>query len=102
MARAKSTTTKQLWSSPIHTEQRICFGIAYFLTEADAQAFGDYYRKAGATYIGGYSDGMPTGRERNRDLVVTENHKRTDLQPWQKMGGIADLPLGTKIYAATY
>lgn len=104
MARAKSTKAKTKKSMPnapkavpIHTDQRTCFGIAFFLKESDAQAFGDYYRAAGATYIGGYFHGMPTGRDSGWDFVVTEAHQASKM-----MGKIAELPLGTKVYAATY
>ena len=100
MARAKSTKSKV--PAPIHTDGRTCFAIAYFLTEEDAQKFGDYYRAAGHVYNGGYMDGMRTGRDKGWDFVVEEHHKNPDLQPWQKMGKINDLPVGTKIYAATY
>ena len=100
MARAKSTKSEV--PTPIHTDGRTCFALAYFLKEADAQAFGDYYKKHGATYNGGYFHGMPCGRDAGFDFVVTEAHKSPDLQAWQKMGKIYDLPVGTKIYAATY
>jgi hypothetical protein len=98
MARAKSTkSTKSTVATPIHVDSRICFAIAFFLKESDAQAFGDYYRAHGHTYIGGYSDGMPTGRDSGWDFVVTEAHQAST-----RMGRIAELPLGTKVYAATF
>ena len=94
-ARVKSTEV--VVPTPIHTDGRTCFAIAFFLTEADAQAFGDYYKAHGSRYHGGYMDGMPTGRDSSFDFVVRSDHKESRF-----MGSIARLDVGTKIYAATY
>lgn len=45
---------------PVQYDSRICFGIAYFLTEGDAEA----YAKGGTgRYNGGWFHGMACGRE---------------------------------------
>lgn len=100
MAKAKKLKVKL--PEPIHTDQRTCFGIAYFLVEADAQAFGDYYRDLGSTYIGGYFHGMPTGRDSTWDMTITQEHRDADEMRRYWLGKLVDLPVGTKVYAATY
>jgi len=57
-----TTTTPK----PHHRDIRICFAIAYFTTEDDAGAFA---RATPGTYNGGYSHGMPTGRDRSWDYT---------------------------------
>lgn len=99
MARAKKIKSKDevKSASPIHFDSRTCFAIAFFLKEADAQAYGDYHRQRGSTYNGGYFDGMPTGRDSSFDFVITEMHQKYP----EFYGEAAKLPLGTKLYAAT-
>jgi hypothetical protein len=53
-------------------DSRICFGIVFFATEAEAKAYGDWVTKRGITYNGGYFDGMACGREPSRDYVDAE------------------------------
>ena len=55
--------------TPVKIESRICFGIAYFSTEADALAYAEYVRKRGDTYNGGFFHGMPCGRDTSFDHV---------------------------------
>ena len=52
---------------PVKYDSRICFGIAYFTSEQDAQAYAK--ATAGRTYNGGWFHGMATGRETNWDHV---------------------------------
>lgn len=53
--------------TPIKSESRICFGIAYFATEQDATRYAAHVRQRGDTYNGGYFDGMPCGRDQAFD-----------------------------------
>lgn len=55
--------------TPVKREDRICFGIAYFSTEADAEAYALVVRARGEEYNGGFFHGMPCGRDRSRDHV---------------------------------
>lgn len=50
-------------------DSRICFGIVYFATEADADAYALWVRQRGITYNGGYFHGMPCGRDKSFDHV---------------------------------
>jgi hypothetical protein len=43
-------------------EERRCFGIAWFATEAEAQVFAQAVRALGRTYNGGFFHGAPCGR----------------------------------------
>jgi hypothetical protein len=58
--------------TPVKLDSRICFGIAYFATEADADAYAAHVRKVGQTYNGGYFHGMPCGRDTSWDHVDRE------------------------------
>jgi hypothetical protein len=53
--------------TPHHIDSRICFGIAYFTSEADATAYDAHVRAKGYTYNGGFFDGLACGRERTWD-----------------------------------
>lgn len=55
---------------PVDSEQRICFGIKWFATKAEADDYAKQVRAAGLTYNGGYFDGMPCGRNESFDRVV--------------------------------
>ena len=57
---------------PVKRDTRICFSIAYFTSEADANRYADYVRKQGITYNGGWFDGMPCGRDKGWDRVDPE------------------------------
>lgn len=57
---------------PVKLDTRICFGIAYFLTEADADAYDAHVRALGLTYNGGWFHGMPCGRDKGWDRVDPE------------------------------
>lgn len=50
-------------------DSRICFGIDYFASEADAKAAAAIVRKRGDTYNGGFLDGMPCGRDSGFDHI---------------------------------
>lgn len=54
---------------PVKTEQRICFGIMWFKTEAEADVAGQIVRASGASYNGGYFHGMACGRDKGWDGV---------------------------------
>ena len=69
-ARRRCTVKKKVVvPEPVKREGRICFGIAYFTTEADAAAYDRHVREQGRTYNGGYFDGMPCGRAKEIDHV---------------------------------
>jgi hypothetical protein len=55
--------------TPVKRDERICFGIAYFTTERDAQRYAADVRRRGLTYNGGYFHGMSCGREPSRDYT---------------------------------
>lgn len=54
---------------PDEVDNRICFGIAYFKKEADADRYAAYVRDRGITYNGGWMDGKPCGRDNTWDYV---------------------------------
>lgn len=64
--------TKRVLPEPVKRDSRICFGILYFATEADADIYAAFVREKGDTYNGGYFDGMPCGREPSRDYTDPE------------------------------
>lgn len=49
--------------TPVKVESRICFGISYFATEAEALAYAALVAEQGRTYNGGFFHGMPCGRD---------------------------------------
>lgn len=55
--------------TPVKLDSRICFGIAYFSSETDADRYAKHVRSKGMTYNGGYFDGMPCGRDKSWDHV---------------------------------
>lgn len=59
--------TKAAVPSPAKYDSRICFGIAYFLTESDAQAYAADVARRGLTYNGGFMHGRPCGRDTTWD-----------------------------------
>jgi len=52
---------------PVKTDSRICFGIAYFTSEKDADRYAKDVQRRGITYNGGWLDGKPCGRETQWD-----------------------------------
>jgi hypothetical protein len=54
--------SKKTTSKPVVTEQRTCFGIAWFTDEADAKAMAASNREKGVTVNGGFMHGSPCGR----------------------------------------
>lgn len=62
--------------TPIKTDSRICFGIAYFGTEQAADEYGAYITNRGDTYNGGFGHGLATGRDKGFDYFdVTLGYK---------------------------
>lgn len=57
---------------PDKTESRICFGIAYFKSEDNANRFHDHVREQGDTKNGGWFHGTPCGRDTGFDYVDDE------------------------------
>lgn len=51
----------------VASEQRICFGIRWFATEAEADLYAAHVRKEGITYNGGWFHGMMCGRDKTWD-----------------------------------
>jgi hypothetical protein len=62
----------QVLPFPVKVDSRICFGIMYFTSEADADLMGKHVMEQGRTYNGGYMHGVPCGREASRDYVDAE------------------------------
>lgn len=57
-------------------DSRICFGIDYFATKAEAEAAAAIVRKRGDTYNGGFFDGMPCGRDSGFDHADPDTGKK--------------------------
>ena len=57
---------------PVKTESRICFGLAWFETEAEAETYAAFVRARGDRYNGGWFDGMPCGRAKQFDYSDSE------------------------------
>lgn len=55
---------------PVYHDSRICFGINFFESESEANAYAEIVQKRGDTYNGGYFHGMACGREPERDMVM--------------------------------
>lgn len=55
---------------PIAYEGRGCFGIRYFASKADAEAYGQHVRDRGDRYNGGWLDGTRCGRDYSFDRTV--------------------------------
>lgn len=66
MAKRKNVTVRP---TPVKTDVRICFGIRWFATEAEAMVEAKAVQAEGATYNGGYFHGMACGRETRFDYV---------------------------------
>lgn len=54
---------------PVRRDSRICFGIAYFVDEKEADAYAAWVEARGLTYNGGFFHGMACGREKGRDYT---------------------------------
>ena len=73
MAKTKTTKTKTtIAPAPAKIESRICFGIEYYLTEAEALLAHTAVRLRGDTYNGGFFHGMSCGRAPEFDHVGDE------------------------------
>jgi hypothetical protein len=66
--RAKKTVTTVV-PTPVKIDSRICFGIAYFTSEADALTYDAHVRAKGRAYNGGFFHGMPCGRDKGWDYM---------------------------------
>lgn len=60
----RTKETQKQGSVPVKSSSRICFGIDYFTSEADAR---EYARTHKGAFNGGYRHGSPTGRDINFD-----------------------------------
>lgn len=63
-------TTKTPVPEPDYTASMTCFGLAYFLDEADAITFGKMVSERGDTFNGGFYHGMSCGRSKGYDFNV--------------------------------
>ena len=72
----KKKTTPLLVPQPVKIDSRICFGIAYFTSKKDAEAYDRYVREQGLTYNGGYFHGMSCGRDATWDHVDQSSGKQ--------------------------
>lgn len=86
-------TDKPELPKAVRMDSRICFGIYWFLSEEDAQAYAAYIRSRGDTYNGGWFHGMACGRDKSFDYAVPADEKLSDGEPV--------LPVGTLLYAVT-
>ena len=53
-------------------DSRVCFGITWFATEAEAEEYGKQVAEQGKTYNGGYFHGRLCGRDKTWDYVDKE------------------------------
>ena len=58
---------------PVKTDSRICFAIAFFETEADAE---EYAKHVKGEYNGGFYHGRPTGRDSSWDHIDRDTGKQ--------------------------
>lgn len=65
---------KQL-PKPFKTDYRICFALAFFETEEDAETFGRHQKESGSTYNGGFYHGSPCGRDATWDHTDPDSGK---------------------------
>ena len=52
---------------PVEVDVRICFGIAWFEKEEDADRYAEEVVRKGLTYNGGWYHGMACGRDKSWD-----------------------------------
>ena len=64
------TTKDGRTATPVKYEGRICFSLAFFASEEDADIACRAVREMGCTYNGGWFHGMPCGREFRFDRTV--------------------------------
>jgi hypothetical protein len=60
-------------SNPVKTEGRICFGLEWYATEAEAEVRTKEVRESGQRYNGGFYHGSACGREKGFDYVDKEH-----------------------------
>jgi hypothetical protein len=56
-------------ATPVKVDSRICFAIAYYAREADAETAAKIVVARGETYNGGFFHGMCCGRDAGWDYV---------------------------------
>lgn len=77
-ARLRAATKKAPASAapvPVRTDGRNCFGLAWFKTEQEADAYAKLVQGRGERYNGGWLDGKPCGREEQFDYVDPKHGK---------------------------
>jgi len=67
MAKRKVKTV--VLPQPVKVDSRICFGIAYYTSEADAAIAAADVERRGETYNGGFFHGMACGRDKSWDYT---------------------------------
>jgi len=76
MAKARKTKTRPTdIPTPVRLDSRICFAIAYFATEAEADRYDAWVRERGCTYNGGFFHGMACGRDKGWDYTDKDGVK---------------------------
>lgn len=60
---------------PVKSESRVCFGIKWFDSEADAVTFGEWVTGSGQRYNGGFYDGMLCGRDSAFDFTDADGRR---------------------------
>lgn len=58
---------KSTLPTPVRTDSRICFALAWFTSKKDADTFAADVKRRGVTYNGGFFHGMPCGRAKEFD-----------------------------------
>ena len=80
----------------VRLDSRTCFGISFFLSEEEAQAYAAEVRERGETYNGGWFHGMACGRDETFDYVIKDEDQSIETRQ-----GFPQLPVGTQLYAVT-
>jgi|TARA_R110000824_G_scaffold120382_5_gene275685 hypothetical protein len=62
--------------NPVKSDSRTCFGIEWFETEEEAEAFAKAIQKRGDRYNGGWCHGTACGRDYGFDHVDKETSKK--------------------------
>ena len=65
----KATKKVNATPTPVEMDSRICFGIHYFNTADDAEAYAKVVSGRGDTYNGGYNHGRGCGRDESWDYT---------------------------------
>lgn len=59
----------------VASESRICFGISWYPDEKTATTVGEWVRKKGFTYNGGWFHGRPCGRDASFDFRTVDGRE---------------------------